>query len=234
MFARFTSKPTTSFGVVLATMASMSITPIAPKLSSAGLDLWDEDVTVELEIDGTLVRNQDLSSVTKLYADGSRFEGVALTGALLDKCELTDVACAKLEAAALQAYKANLLRVSLSDCRLTGVEFAEACFEDCTFKNVKFDQAGFRFASFKRVRFENCMLQQADFSNAQLSHVVFVECSLNEANFVSANCSSTNITGEDLTNVKGILGLKGATISSEQLMQLAPLLAAELGFRIED
>jgi len=113
-------------------------------------------------------------------------------------------------------------------------EFADGSFEDCTFRNVKFDEAGFRFATFKRVRFENCMLRAADFGNARFTHVVFTGCDLTDANFASAHCSSVDIRAQDIVAAKGVLGLKGATISTEQLMQLAPLLAAELGFRLED
>jgi uncharacterized protein YjbI with pentapeptide repeats len=146
---------------------------------------------------------------------------------------MTDVVCTRLESAALQAYKANLLRVHTADSRFTGAEFAEGHFEDCVFQGAKFDEAGFRFGTFKRVRFENCMLRQADFSNAKLTQVTFTGCNLEAANFVSAACKDVDVTTEDLTTVKGILGLKGATISEVQLLQLAPLLAVELGFRIE-
>jgi uncharacterized protein YjbI with pentapeptide repeats len=207
--------------------------PIAPKIPPQ-LDAWSEDAGPEIEIDRALAKGLDCTASTKISADASRIESMVVTGAALDTFELTDVACTKLEGAAVRAYKTNLLRVALADCRLTGAEFAEGNFEDCTFRNVKFDEAGFRFATFKRVRFENCILRQADFSNAKLSQVTFTGCDLEATNFVSASCTNVDITGEDFTQVKGVLGLKGATISTEQLMQLAPLLASELGFRVKD
>lgn len=216
-----------------ARVPGMAVLPISPRLSPQ-LDAWDETADTELEVDRATAKGVDFSSAAKLYIDSSRLEGCVLAGAALDKLEMTDTECAKLEAAALQAYKANLLRVVVSDSRFTGAEFAEARFEDCTFRNVKFDQAGFRFAAFKRVRFVDCMLRQADFGSATISHVTFSGCDLEGASFASANCSSVDISTEDLTRVKGVLGLKGATISNEQLIQLAPLLASELGFRIKD
>ncbi|HSX30989.1 MAG TPA: pentapeptide repeat-containing protein [Candidatus Saccharimonadales bacterium] len=205
--------------------------PHAPGLP-AQLDTWDEGVDSNLEIDRALVRGADFSSVAKLYIDSSKLDNVALTGADLEKLECADTVITKLEAAALRAYKANLLRVVLNDSRLTGAEFAETHFEDCVFKNVKFDDVGFRFATFKRVRFENCILRAADFSNAQLAHVTFSGCDLEAANFISAECKGVDISSEDLTTIKGVLGLKGASISTEQLIQLAPLLATELGFKV--
>ncbi|HSX06405.1 MAG TPA: pentapeptide repeat-containing protein [Candidatus Saccharimonadia bacterium] len=206
--------------------------PIAPRLS-VQLQDWDEEVTDLLEIDDAQLHSVDLAGVIRLQVDGCRLESVVLTGAMLDKFELTDSQCVKLEAAALRTNKANLLRVTFTDCRLTGAEFADAHIEDCTFKNVKFDEAGFRFASFKRVRFENCILHRADFSNAKFEQVTFMGRGLTETIFMSATCKNVDVTTEDLTDVKGVLGLKGATISEAQLLQLAPLLAAELGFQIE-
>lgn len=77
------------------------------------------------------------------------------------------------------------------------------------------------------------MLRQADFSNAKLSHVVFRSCELESANFVLADCSHVDVSTENLAECKGITGLKGATISELQLIQLAPLFASELGFHIK-
>jgi uncharacterized protein YjbI with pentapeptide repeats len=147
---------------------------------------------------------------------------------------VTDADCERVDASALSAYKATLLRVRMRECRFTGAEFAEAQFQDCVFCNVKFDEAGFRFVSFKRVRFEHCVLRQADFSNAKLTHVTFDDCDLAKTNFTSATCDHVDISGEDLRETKGILGLKGSVISAEQLIQLAPFLASELGFHVKE
>jgi uncharacterized protein YjbI with pentapeptide repeats len=212
----------------------MQILPPQPLRLNGELEVWGEEVADELEIDHVLVSDKDFAGVGRISIDGSRLDTVTLVGATIHKFELTDVFGIKLEAAALQAYKANFLRACLTDCRLTGAEFAEGRFEDCLFRNLKLDEVGFRFAHFKRVRFENCVLRQTDFSSAKFEHVTFADCDLEGANFVSANCQRVDITGEDLTGVRGLLGLKGATISSTQLVQLAPLLASELGFHVKD
>jgi len=197
------------------------------------LEVWAATASGVIEIDRNVVEGADLTGATRLSIDASRITSSLLTGLSLDGFELSDTVATKLEAAALQAYKPSFLRVELADSRLTGAEFAEGRFEDCIFRNVKLDAVGFRFAHFKRVRFENCMLRQAEFNNARFEQVTFTGCDLEGASFVSATCKSVDVTTEDLTPVKGLLGLKGALISTEQLMQLAPLLAAELGFYIE-
>ncbi|MEO6761369.1 MAG: pentapeptide repeat-containing protein [Candidatus Saccharimonadales bacterium] len=206
--------------------------PIAPKILSQ-LDIWGGIIENELDIDGFQVESRDFSGIRRLNIEASRINKVTVMGTVLENLELSDVECLRLEGAALQAYKTFFLRVNMVDCRLTGAEFAEGHFEDCTFKNVKFDQAGFRFASFKRVIFDSCVLEQADFSNAKLTDVTFTDCSLDNSSFVSASCTNVDVTSEDLTMIKGVLGLKGSTLSSEQVIQLAPLLASELGFIVD-
>jgi uncharacterized protein YjbI with pentapeptide repeats len=212
-------------------MAQAVIVPKRPLLP-AQLGEWDGTGDPEVEIDRAAVRGADISG-ERLSVDGSRLERCSMIGAAYDACSLTDVECVRLEAAGVHAYKANLLRVAFADCRCTGAEFAEARFEDCAFKNVKFDEAGFRFATLTRVRFESCLLRQADFANARLHHVTFTGCDFEGADFTSAVSKNVDIRGEDITQARGVLGLKGATISTEQLIQLATLLASELGFTVE-
>lgn len=211
---------------------SMISSPRLPKLPQQ-LGVWDGEVEAQLELDGALLTGADLAACERIYADASKFEKCIFTGANLNAFVATDVVFSRAEAAAMRGYKANLLRVQVSDSRFSGAEFAEGQFEDCHFKNVKFDEAGFRFASFKRVVFEDCVLQQADFTNAKFSHVVFRGCELEGASFVSVDCSHVDVSTENLTECKGITGLKGATISELQLIQLAPLFASELGFHIK-
>ena len=78
------------------------------------------------------------------------------------------------------------------------------------------------------------MLNKADFYQAKLTHVTFSNCELEQTNFDQAVCQAADFRGENLSLVQGILGLKGAMVSQEQLVQIAPLLAAELGFVITD
>jgi uncharacterized protein YjbI with pentapeptide repeats len=213
--------------------AQQLIPPYKPRVA-AMLQQWPVESEIIVEVDDALVSDVDFTQATRININASRMQRVTLTGAILEKLELTDVVCDRIEGAALGTYKANLFRVGMTDCRFTGAEFAESYIEDCLFRNVKFDGTGFRFAAFKRVRFEQCIVRGADFSNAKLAHVTFSGCDFEATNFTSATCNLVDISSEDILQVKGLLGLKGATISAEQLIQLAPLLASELGFEVKE
>ncbi len=210
------------------------IKPIQPKLLRE-LPAWSGIVEDQrLEIDNAQLEAGNFSGINRIQIDGSLLKGVNLSGLQLEQYELTDSVLQKVDGIGLRSSDSHWLRVQASDARMTGADFGSGHFEDCVFRNLKLDEAGFRFATFKRVRFEQCILRKADFSSAKLQHVVFTDCDFNTINFNSAVCSSVNIQNQDLTTLKGVFGLKNATISSEQLIQLAPLLAAELNFQLDD
>lgn len=206
--------------------------PVPPKIL-AQLDGWAGDVSDEVELSECSVQNKDFSSVRRLEVEGCELAGIQFVGAKFDKLHLGDSVLSRMEAAGVRAPEAAFLRIAVTGSRLTGADFGAASFEDCVFENVKFDEAGLRFAIFKRVRFENCVLRNADFSGAKFSNVTFTNCDFEGANFDNASCRLVDLRGEDLSNIKGVLGLKGTMISSEQLVQLAPLLATEVGLDID-
>jgi len=207
--------------------------PVTPKIPKQ-LDAWDGEHDEIVEIDRVHVADADFTGATHLSVDTAQLSRIVFTGVSWREFAWADATGERIEAAGMQTYKANLLRTEFSDCRITGAEFAEAHFEDCTFRNVKFDDSGFRFAVFNRVCFENCMLRQADFGGAKLTNVSFSGCDFTGTSFMGAQCKNVDITHQDLIGSKAVLGLKGATISNVQLQQLAPILAAELGFHVKD
>ncbi|HEY1835963.1 MAG TPA: pentapeptide repeat-containing protein [Candidatus Saccharimonadales bacterium] len=206
--------------------------PVAPKILSQ-LDGWAGVLAVELELAECTVRDKDFSGVQRLEAEGCKLFGVNFAGAKLAKLQTSDAVLDHIEAAGMRTSGAAGLRMVARNSRLTGADFGEGLFEDCVFEDVKFDEAGFRFSVFKRVRFVNCVLRNADFSSAKLSSVYFSGCEFEGANFDNVTCKSVDLRGEALSAIKGIFGLKDATISSEPVVQLAPLLAAAAGLDVD-
>lgn len=216
-------------GVIKKPNWSVAKPQLSQALNEVGIDTNSEN---ELELRDCKVNGQELSFAKNLQVDNCRIESSTLASAKLNKFDATDAILERLEAAGAQSRQTAILRVQLQNSRFTGADFPEAHFEDCHFKNVKFDEAGFRFASFKRVIFENCVLKRADFSHAKLTKVKFEGCDLELTNFDTVTCVEVDLGSENLSSCQGILGLKGAIITDEQLIQIAPLLANELGFKL--
>jgi uncharacterized protein YjbI with pentapeptide repeats len=65
--------------------------------------------------------------------------------------------------------------------------------------------------------------------------VEFVDCALKSADFTAATLTDADLRGATELGIAGGLDrLSGAVISTAQLLDLAPVLAAELGIRVED
>jgi uncharacterized protein YjbI with pentapeptide repeats len=193
--------------------------------------LFDDDP--ELELSEVTLDTCDLSLITSLDAEQSILTSVTL-GPSLAKVRLHDVVLEKVQMIGFKPETVAWGRVEISNSRLTGADFGGSFIEDCTFTGTKLDEAGFKLATLTRVVFDNCVLTRADFSSSQLRNIVFKNCTVDGMQLSGAICRRVDVRKQDITGIKGVLGLKGSIISSEQLLQIAPLLAAELDFSVDE
>ncbi|MGH7317536.1 MAG: pentapeptide repeat-containing protein, partial [Candidatus Rokuibacteriota bacterium] len=67
---------------------------------------------------------------------------------------------------------ASIDRTEFIDCRLTGLDVAEASLRHVAVRQGGGSLISFRFAEVKNSRFEDCVLTEADFHGARLPGVV--------------------------------------------------------------
>jgi uncharacterized protein YjbI with pentapeptide repeats len=78
------------------------------------------------------------------------------------------------------------------------------------------------------------VLVEPDFQGARLERVEFTDCALKGADFTGATLTDVDLRGAaPLEVTRGYASLSGAVISTAQLLDLAPTLAAALGLRVE-
>ena len=106
----------------------------------------------------------------------------------------------------------NLTRLRVRGCRLGFLNLAGAQLDD--------------------VRFEACEIDGIDARGSRLNAITFVDCSIAELNVTEARLTGVDLSGARLRSLIGVDNLRGAIISREQLMDLAPLLAGQLGIEI--
>jgi uncharacterized protein YjbI with pentapeptide repeats len=110
--------------------------------------------------------------------------------------------------------------------------------QNSSFKNVQFtgcklDIVNFRFTTMENIIFEECMLDDADFYGATLKAVTFRNCTISKITFAAAEMRAVDLSESTIQSIQGIDSLKGTTLSYDQLVQLAPYFAAELGITIK-
>ncbi|MGD1224320.1 pentapeptide repeat-containing protein [Streptomyces krungchingensis] len=194
----------------------------------------------ELEPDG------DYDGLEFLQADfagqdggGARFMDCALTGCALDETRLhharvLDSVLTGARGVGTDLAESTLRDVELVDARLGGVQLHGAVLERVLVRGGKIDYLNLRTARLKDVVFQGCVLVEPDFGGARLERVEFVDCVLKGADLTGATLVDVDLrAAAELDIARGVDRLSGAVISPTQLLDLAPVLAAEMGIRVD-
>ncbi|MFJ3552598.1 pentapeptide repeat-containing protein [Streptomyces sp. NPDC090114] len=170
---------------------------------------------------------------------GARFMDCALTGCALDEARLSrvrvlDSVLAGVRGVGTDLAEATLRDVEVTEARLGGAQLHGAVLERVLVHGGKLDFLNLRSARLKDVVFEGCVLVEPDFGGARLERVEFVDCALKGADLSGATLKDVDLRGAaSLEIARGVDRLSGAVISTSQLLDLAPVLAGELGIRVE-
>jgi len=176
--------------------------------------------------------------------DGSSAGGSRFLECTFQRCDLTE----------LRAPRSRFSETSLYAVHGAGVDLAESSWSDCLVQGARLGAVAMYGAELSRVRFEGCKIEFLNLRGARLRDVAFVDCQLVEADFAEATLTAVtfdgsrlvspdftkgtfkdvDLTGADVAGPRGVAGLRGATISALQLIDLGPALAAELGIKLAD
>ena len=115
---------------------------------------------------------------------------------------------------AWEFYDADVESVLIEDCRLGFANLAGTGLRDILIRGTRIDELDLSGIEAQRVRFEECRVGTLRLRGGSLSDV--------------------DLRGLEMRVVGGVGSLGGATISGEQLTELARLLAEHLGLRVED
>jgi uncharacterized protein YjbI with pentapeptide repeats len=170
---------------------------------------------------------------------GARFMDCALTGCALDetrlhRARLLDSVLTGIRGVGTDLGEATLRDVEMVDARLGGVQLHGSALERVVIRGGKIDYLNLRKARLKDVVFEGCVLVEPDFGGARLERVEFVDCVLKGADFSAVTLVDVDLrAAAEVDIARGVDRLAGAVISPAQLLDLAPVLAAAMGVRVE-
>ncbi|MEV0640169.1 pentapeptide repeat-containing protein [Streptomyces sp. NPDC050619] len=188
------------------------------------------------DYDGLEFREADFAEQN---GGGARFMDCALTGCALDRTRLQrarvlDSVLTGIRGVGTNLAEASLRDVEVIDARLGGVQLHGAVLERVLIRGGKIDYLNLRTSRLRDVVFESCVLVEPDFGGARLERVEFVDCALKGVDLSGATLVDVDLRGAaSLEIARGVDRLAGAVISTGQLMDLAPVLAAEIGVRVE-
>ncbi|MEX0172020.1 pentapeptide repeat-containing protein [Streptomyces sp. LMG1-1-1.1] len=185
-----------------------------------------------------------------LHFDGRTFDGIDGGMTRFNECALSSVTFtggrfrrARLDTVWLDTIRtvgSDLAETSLLDteCRsslLAGTQLHGSQMRRTVFPHCKFDSVNLRAARLRDVTFADCLLRDVDFAGASLTDVSFPGTTLERVDLTKAARARVDLREATTLGItSGVEALKGATISTLQLFDLAPALAQHIGLTVKD
>ena len=181
----------------------------------------------------------DRLSFDEPQAASSRFiecacTGVTFQGGRLPKARLSDVLLRDVRLIATGLAESQWTDVAVAESVLAGAEVFGAELRRVTFRGCKLDSVNFRGAALTEVTFAGCELRDVDFAGATLTRTAFPGSRLARTDFTGVTMNGTDLRGAELGIIIGPNSLRGATVSTAQLVYLAPVLAETMGITVSD
>ncbi|WIB26753.1 pentapeptide repeat-containing protein [Curtobacterium sp. MCSS17_015] len=161
--------------------------------------------------------------VGTLRADGADLRGFRVHDTVIEV----------LDAPVLRAQSGAWREVRVAGGRIGSAELYDGSFSAVEFVGMKLGFVNLRASVLTDVVFRDCVIDEIDIADARLLRVAFPGSSIREVAGAAARIEDVDLRGADLDRVERLDGLRGATIGGEQLYTLAPLLAAQAGYRVE-
>ncbi len=169
-------------------------------------------------------------------AYNARFADCGLFDCRLDQVKLQAARFLGCVWADCQASQLDISDSSWREVVVRGCRFGALVAHDTEMVQVrltgKLDFVNLRAAKLTDVIFEDCHIGELDLGDAEARRVNFTDCQIDNLQVSGAQLKDVDLSGSQLRTLVGINNLSGAIISEVQLMQLAPILAEQLGVRV--
>ena len=173
---------------------------------------------------------QDLTG-SRLIECGLR--GVRLDDTKLGALRLVDCRLENLDVPVLLAARPMWRGVVLRSSRIGSAELYDGEWTGVRVSDCRLGYLNFRHATLSDVEFAGCRIAELDLSGATVSGLRFADCEVETLTIGGARLKDADLRGARLSVISGVSALSGAVIDPGQLVELAPLLAAEAGITVE-
>jgi uncharacterized protein YjbI with pentapeptide repeats len=198
-------------------------------------DLAAARLDAELDLRAAMVEGGSYEGlVAEGTIDGSLLSGVDLSGAKLGPLTLSDVVLRQVDLSNASLQQVVARRVEWQTCRAIGVRLSVDYATDLSIVDSRIDYAVIHLEKVKGVAvFSGCSFREATISG-DLSNTVFVDCDFVGTEFRARTASKCDLRASRLNEARGLLTLKGATISLDQAVAISAMIATEAGLIVAD
>ncbi len=161
--------------------------------------------------------------VETLRADGTDLRGLRVRDSVVET----------LDAPVFRASSSAWREVRVAGGRVGSAELYDATLNGVEFVGMKLGFVNLRGSTLADVVFRDCVLDELDIADARLLRVSFEGTRIRSAEGSNTRIDHVDLRAADLDRVERLEGFRGATIGADQLYALAPLLAAQAGYRVD-
>jgi uncharacterized protein YjbI with pentapeptide repeats len=202
------------------------------------LDDWTPgpgDVLTGDRIEGKRIDVFDLAGerLPDLEIEESVIGTLRVDGADLRGLRVRDSVVETLDAPVLRASSSSWREVRIAGGRIGSAELYDAGLNGVEFVGMKLGFVNLRGSTLTDVMFHDCVVDELDIADARLLRVSFEGTRIRAAEGSNTRIEHVDLRGADLDRVERLEGFRGATIAADQLYTLAPLLAAQAGYRVD-
>jgi uncharacterized protein YjbI with pentapeptide repeats len=194
-------------------------------VDSEGDDLEDIEV-VDLEV-------ADLRWEVRRRLADSRVSGLTCHTWKAPALTLNSCRLERLDVVALSAPNAGWFNTEVVGSRIGSIEAFDANLRQVAFTGCKLGYVNLRGAELTDLSFTDCVIEDLDLSRAQASRVSLAGCRITRLELANSKVRDVDLRGATVGDVVTPDGLRGVTVSTDQLLDLAPILAARLGLIVE-
>ena len=133
----------------------------------------------------------------------------------------------------LSAAESGWWNVEVTQSRIGSAELYDAVLRNVHFVRCKLGYLNLRGANLTDVAFTDCVISDLDLLRATATRVSFPGSRISRLELSGSRLEDVDLRGADLADIGTLEGLRGATITLDQLLEIAPALAESLGIKVE-
>ncbi|WOQ15712.1 hypothetical protein [Raineyella sp. W15-4] len=165
--------------------------------------------------------------------DGCRLEGLTVGRWALTGSAVVEVVGDRLDITTLEARRPDWRDVDLRRSRIGSAELTDGRVRSVRFTGCKLGFLNLRGTELTDVELVDCAVEDLDLVRAGVTRVAFGGTRIGRLDLSGSTLRDLDLRGAELGGLVGWEDLRGITVSTAQLHQLAPLLAERLGIRVD-
>lgn len=216
-------------------MARTPESPVPPRITAPDLPPVLDPATPARSGDLIAARLDLTGTVDLAYATleqcvvSADAESVDLTGATV-----IDVDMSGVRIASLRMRDTGVRRLRIGGGRIGTLDLSEARISELELRDVRIDYLNLGAAKATDVEISGCAIRTIDMPQAELTRVRFAATTSDEVDPRGMRAKDLDLRGLDALAYLDAHSLRGATLTSFQVQQLAPVIAAGLGIQVKD